>query len=220
MLNRLCVECGNEFTVKWESIPKKTCTRQCWHSLRGKSISETNAKKPKFNQKEYNKRYYNEHKEDIKKATKEYAQSNKVAVSKRRQKWELSNQEHRKEVFSKWYLANKQNCIDRAKKWKHEHPEAVRANTRSYASRRRGALGKFSSKDFIKLKNNLLGKCGYCGDNEADTIDHILPLSRGGTNWVGNIMPACGSCNYSKQCKTVAEWRHGKTVCSRSVGAH
>lgn len=76
---------------------------------------------------------------------------------------------------------------------------------------------KYSSKDYKKLLNRLLGKCGYCHNNEANSIDHIVPLSRGGSNYIGNIMPACGSCNYSKGAKTLAEWRNGKVLCTRDV---
>jgi len=50
-------------------------------------------------------------------------------------------------------------------------------------------------------------QCAYC-PSRADTIDHVLPLVRGGTNWEGNLVPCCRSCNSSKAGKTVIEWRH------------
>jgi 5-methylcytosine-specific restriction endonuclease McrA len=49
-------------------------------------------------------------------------------------------------------------------------------------------------------------RCHYCG-GKATTIDHVLPLERGGTNDPANLVAACGRCNYSKQEKTVEEWR-------------
>lgn len=51
--------------------------------------------------------------------------------------------------------------------------------------------------------------CAYCTDS-ADTIDHVVPLVRGGTNYEGNLVPACKSCNSSKGGRTVIEWRTGK----------
>jgi 5-methylcytosine-specific restriction endonuclease McrA len=36
--------------------------------------------------------------------------------------------------------------------------------------------------------------CWYCG-RRADTVDHVQPVSRGGTNAAANLRPACRSCN-------------------------
>lgn len=47
--------------------------------------------------------------------------------------------------------------------------------------------------------------CQYCGD-EANTVDHIVPVSRGGTNDLANLTPACKTCNSSKRDKLVEEW--------------
>lgn len=53
--------------------------------------------------------------------------------------------------------------------------------------------------------------CVYCGAR-ADTIDHVMPLVRGGTNYEGNLAPCCRRCNSSKSGKTVVEWRTGRTL--------
>lgn len=48
--------------------------------------------------------------------------------------------------------------------------------------------------------------CLYCGMHAADTVDHIVPLARGGSNFSSNLAPACRSCNSSKGTKLLAEW--------------
>ena len=48
--------------------------------------------------------------------------------------------------------------------------------------------------------------CAYCGQ-AADTVDHIMPLVLGGTNWEGNLAPACRRCNSSKSGMTLMQWR-------------
>jgi len=50
--------------------------------------------------------------------------------------------------------------------------------------------------------------CAYC-PARATTIDHVLPLVRGGTNYEGNLTPCCKSCNSSKGGLTLVEWRTG-----------
>lgn len=55
------------------------------------------------------------------------------------------------------------------------------------------------------------GRCAYCSKSEAENgrrldLDHVLPLSRGGTNVAGNVAPSCRSCNSSKRNRTPEEW--------------
>lgn len=48
-------------------------------------------------------------------------------------------------------------------------------------------------------------ECYYCGGpHEHD--DHFIPLSRGGTHEVSNLVPACEICNCSKKDKLLEEW--------------
>jgi 5-methylcytosine-specific restriction endonuclease McrA len=50
--------------------------------------------------------------------------------------------------------------------------------------------------------------CAYC-DGPAETVDHVVPLVRGGTNHEGNLAPCCKRCNSSKAGWLVIEWRTG-----------
>lgn len=51
------------------------------------------------------------------------------------------------------------------------------------------------------------GPCAYCGDILPTTVDHVIPVSRGGTNDRSNLVPACTSCNMEKLTFTPEEWR-------------
>ena len=49
--------------------------------------------------------------------------------------------------------------------------------------------------------------CLNCGTNKNQSLDHKIPLSRGGEHKIGNIMTLCQPCNASKNAKTIMEWK-------------
>lgn len=52
------------------------------------------------------------------------------------------------------------------------------------------------------------GECHYCHGHFAPdqlTMDHIIPVARGGTSDKSNVVPACFPCNQAKSAKTPAE---------------
>jgi 5-methylcytosine-specific restriction endonuclease McrA len=53
--------------------------------------------------------------------------------------------------------------------------------------------------------------CTYC-NAPATTVDHVVPLVRGGTNHEGNLTPACKRCNSAKQALLIIEWRTSKRL--------
>ncbi|NKU17628.1 HNH endonuclease [Rhodococcus hoagii] len=47
-------------------------------------------------------------------------------------------------------------------------------------------------------------RCGYCG-NKAETIDHVVPRSRGGGHSWENCVACCAPCNHRKADKLLTE---------------
>lgn len=61
-----------------------------------------------------------------------------------------------------------------------------------------------------RLRESILERdgflCRYCG-GPANTVDHVLPVDKGGTHDRSNLVAACGTCNASKGNRTLQEWR-------------
>lgn len=71
-----------------------------------------------------------------------------------------------------------------------------------------GERPKFKPEDWIRIQRQHNHRCAYCGTNKSKmTMDHVLPLSRGGRHCVANVVPACGQCNKMKADMTVMEWK-------------
>lgn len=50
--------------------------------------------------------------------------------------------------------------------------------------------------------------CQYCGTTCTTLYcDHVVPVSKGGTNALENLVAACRPCNSSKGARTPEEWR-------------
>jgi 5-methylcytosine-specific restriction endonuclease McrA len=60
-----------------------------------------------------------------------------------------------------------------------------------------------------RLREEVLwsGPCAYCGYDAPTQVDHVMPLSRGGTDDRANLVPACRPCNMNKLDFTPEEWR-------------
>jgi len=65
--------------------------------------------------------------------------------------------------------------------------------------------------------------CIYCGNYVLSydrTIDHIIPLSRGGSNIKANIVMACEDCNGKKSCLTASEFFQIKDSTEKLKSTH
>lgn len=73
-------------------------------------------------------------------------------------------------------------------------------------AREHGAPGSFTWAEVVRIYL-ALGGCAYCGQRtEALEPDHVLPLSKGGSNSITNVVPACRACNCDKRDLLLPEW--------------
>jgi hypothetical protein len=60
----------------------------------------------------------------------------------------------------------------------------------------------------LQVRNRDNATCNYCGEPAPDgCADHIIPLSKGGTDNLDNLVWSCRVCNEAKGNKTLEEWQ-------------
>jgi 5-methylcytosine-specific restriction endonuclease McrA len=124
-----------------------------------------------------------------------------------------------KELCREYYLRNRQRMIDRAAKYKADHPqmeaeyrernrEKLREVHRIEASPRRAikaSAGSDTIHPLIVLEHDD-GMCGICGDDVDPLkfhVDHVIPLARGGSHTYDNVQAAHPTCNIRKGARLV-----------------
>ena len=73
-------------------------------------------------------------------------------------------------------------------------------------ARKRQNGGSFTLGEWETLKAQYNWTCPACGRSEPDiklSVDHIIPVSGGGSNNIENIQPLCISCNSKKKTKII-----------------
>lgn len=94
--------------------------------------------------------------------------------------------------------------------WKRKNKEKVQAINLNRLARQKAAEGSFTQQDILDIYEEQGAKCPGCLRSFCTelpyTIDHFVPISKGGTNWPANLQLLCGPCNASKKDTLWSVW--------------
>lgn len=140
---------------------------------------------------EVDKRYYKRNREKIITRVKDNYWQNPEESRKKRRLWTQRNREHVRQWWKQWYSTH---SVHRRQKIRIRYM-AVGSSTITDEQTWKMILETFSY------------RCAYCGKEGIPlTIDHWIPVTKGGTNDPWNLVPSCKSCNSSKGNRTPLEW--------------
>jgi 5-methylcytosine-specific restriction endonuclease McrA len=88
----------------------------------------------------------------------------------------------------------------------------IQMNKSDHARRaaKTNAGGIYTVDDIVRLTNLQKGRCACCGKRRKLTVDHIVPLARGGSNGPTNLQMLCVSCNSSKGSRDAVAFMQGR----------
>lgn len=108
-----------------------------------------------------------------------------------------------------YYNSHKKEASERQKVYNRANYERRKIAVSTRKSRVKGAEGKFTFDEIVGLFRDQQGYCFHCGIDIILTgyhIDHWIPISRGGSNWIENLRLLCPTCNLRKHNKLPCEW--------------
>ena len=154
--------------------------------------------------------------EDCRDAYRAYRTANADRIKARMAQYYLDNRDRVLERNKEYYRTHREQELMRAS---NRNPEIGRASTARWRERNPEARDRYrlvkasattyvvTKRDWDRLCSRYGWRCAYCGEQRKLTFDHVVPLSRGGAHSIGNLLPACLSCNCSKNNRFLVEWR-------------
>ena len=177
---------------------------------------------------EQQKQYKGEHKEELKKQNKQYYEDNKESILEKNKIYREEHKEEMKKCKKEYYdkKENKEKKKEYDKIYREEHKEEIKKCKKEWYENNPHKALNFSSKrrqleenqgngitkeQWLEMMNYFNWCCAYSGeyiggDSKHRTIDHIIPLSKGGLNEIWNCIPCYSSYNYSKHIKNMEQW--------------
>ena len=141
-------------------------------------------------------------------------------------KWAQADPEKNRAKSRKWAQANLEKARENGRKWHAENPEKSRAIDRNRRARKKNAEGSHTAGDIESIRERQHDQCNVCGLLlwGRGHVDHIVPLSRGGSNWPSNLQLLCAPCNISKHARDPFDWileqsERGRVACALDRGA-
>lgn len=159
---------------------------------------------------EADRRYYAENRERVLERTARYQREHPEVQQKASAKYKATNRERIlpkvRERSARWRAQNRDKDRAAALRWQKTNPDAYRANQHRYRTQKKGNGGSYTAAEWQELKARYDHRCLCCGRQEPEivlTVDHVVPVARGGSSDIANIQPLCLSCNCSKQDRVI-----------------
>lgn len=162
----------------------------------------------------YKARHYRENAEAIKELRRARYKEKREAIlaeSRRRYKEDAEYRERVAQQHKLYAARHPEKVKDAARrgyrKRKTETPDYFAEQQRRARARAKGLTDlTLTLAEWREILAQYDHRCAYCGSNRDITMDHQVPIQRGGRHDKENVVPACRQCNASKRDMTVAEW--------------
>lgn len=150
-----------------------------------------------------------------KKCRQQYHQDHKERETAYKKQYYLNNKNYFQAYGKQWHEEHKEEANAKSKDWRKNHPERRLVTFRQwhqnnplkgaeyharYAAQKINSKGNCTAAKWQTIWDVYSGLCYMCLRPATD-MEHVKPLSKGGSNWPLNLLPACDHCNSVKGSK-------------------
>lgn len=198
---KICKKCGKMLIANSINFHKKKNGR---YGLRAEC-------KKCYN--EYSTKYYQDNKDSVNermnKYNKTYYQDNKEKFKEYNEQYYQDNKEERKKYRKEYYENNKEACKEVTKRWCANNPDKVFNICQRRREKEQNQGDGISKEQWLEIMTFFNWKCAYSGETlskDNRSIDHVIPLDKGGENEIWNLVPMLKNYNSQKHTKDMLEW--------------
>lgn len=164
---------------------------------------------------DYQRRYYKDNRDYVSKRQKEYVEKHKEKYADYQKKYYIENKEKKEAYIREYYKENKDKVLSQCKSYRDSHKEEkskkdsdykknnkeiVKNHFHTRRARKNNSGGRFTKKEILEMFLSQENKCNICKCDISIKyhVDHIRPISKGGSNFISNIQLLCPPCNLRK----------------------
>ena len=103
-----------------------------------------------------------------------------------------------------WQRENREKIRKTEKLWRTKNPERAAMAWHRRRARKLNIEGSHTVAEWTEILERHNYQCAHCGTTERISVDHIIPISKGGTDYASNLQPLCVPCNSRKKDKIAA----------------
>lgn len=174
--------------------------------------------------------WYKRNQEHKKAYSRQWYANNREYAKERKKNFRAKNLGECRAASIAWYYANQARAIENSRKWRARNPETAKASLIKWRANNQDKVGKAKARraqselegsatpELIQQKwDTSSHTCILCEQPIDDTLparhpksrtlEHLIPIARGGTHDIDNLDFAHYSCNASKGAKTLEEYR-------------
>jgi len=141
-----------------------------------------------------------------------WKKAHREKICKSRRAKRLANIEQARANERARRAVNPELARSRHRRWKENNPGAMKAHAMNRRARKQSSEGFHSAADISRIRRAQRDNCACCRVklNGGGHVDHIIPLSRGGSNWANNLQLLCEKCNLSKHKRDPIEFMQSR----------
>lgn len=228
-----CISCSMEYSATPEHFHRdktksdgldprcKHCRKDNAHQyfLKNKeSILQKNADRRKENPDkatEQARKWAERNPEKRKRIVRKWIESHRPKIAEAMRNWRKENKEHYLQYDREYNERNRERKRANAQRAREKNRDRYRSYQHQYRTRKLANGGSHTAEDIQRQYESQQGCCFWCSVQvTAYHVDHVIPLSRGGSDYPENIVIACPTCNTSKNDKIpYTEWVPPKPLC-------